>query len=243
MRFVVQHLQQQWRQKQGPQKPVLRIAVGGKASVWSGVWAVMLVLGGAGWAHAAEVDTPVDTQEAPAQLSIPSGKYGLDKTHGYITFSYSHLGFSNPEVGFNEFDVDLTLDAETISASTFTVTIAADSIDSRVAEFDRHLKGADYFDVENHKDIVFVSESLTMTSATTADIAGNLSIRGVSHPITLNAVLNKAGMHPLLRVPALGVSASAVISRSKWGLTKYVPMVSDAVELRIEVELPQAKSG
>lgn len=176
-----------------------------------------------------------------AELGVPSGQYGLDKTHGYITFSYSHLGFSNPEVGFNDFDVDLVLDAQNPENSSFDVTIAAASIDSRVAEFDRHLHGADYFDVQAHPSIAFVSSAISMTSATTADITGNLTIKGVSKPVTLAATLNKAGMHPLQKVPALGVSARAMIKRSDWGLSKYVPMVSDDVELRIEVELPRAK--
>ena len=94
---------------------------------------------------------------AAAKVDVPSGAYGLDKTHGYITFGYSHLGFSNPEVGFNEFDVELMLDAADLQNSTLKVTIDVSSIDSRVAEFDKHLKNADYFDVANHPGITFVS--------------------------------------------------------------------------------------
>lgn len=184
-----------------------------------------------------------EVAEAPAAagLGVPDGRYGLDKTHGYITFGYSHLGFSNPEVGFNDFDVDLTLDASSPEASSFSVNINAESVDSRVDKFDDHLKGADYFDVANHKAITFVSEKISMTSANTADITGLLTIKGQSHPVTLAAVLNKAGMHPLAGIPALGVSATATLSRSQWGLSKYVPMVSDEVQLRIEIELPLSK--
>ena len=80
-----------------------------------------------------------------------------------------------------------------------------------------------------------------MTSANTADITGLLTIKGQSHPVTLAAVLNKAGVHPLAGIPALGVSATATLSRSQWGLNKYVPMVSDEVQLRIEIELPLSK--
>lgn len=189
---------------------------------------------------AAPQAAPQAEAEAVA-LSVPDGRYGLDKTHGYITFSYSHLGFSNPEVGFNQFDVDLMLNSADPAASTFEVRIDAASIDSRVDEFNNHLVGADYFDVENYPEISFVSRSIRMTSDNTADITGTLTIKDQSHPLTLAAVLNKAGMHPLARVPALGVSATATLSRSQWGLKKYVPMVSDEVELRIEIELPQAK--
>ena len=172
-----------------------------------------------------------------AELPVPSGSYGLDKTHGYVTFSYTHLGFSNPQVGFNAFDVDLQLDSTNLANSSFSVVIDAASIDSRVAEFDRHLHGEDYFAVAAHPQITFVSSAIAITSANTADISGDLKIRGVSKPVTLKATLNKAGMHPLQRRPALGVSARATIKRSEWGLAKYVPMVSDEVDLEIEVEL------
>lgn len=76
---------------------------------------------------------------ASAGLSeVPSGAYGLDKTHGYITFSYSHLGFSNPHVGFRSFEVDLNLDNENIENSVVSVTIDATSVDSRVEVFNGH---------------------------------------------------------------------------------------------------------
>lgn len=180
---------------------------------------------------------------ADSAVDVPSGSYGLDKTHGYVTFSYSHLGFSNPEVGFNDFDVDLTLDAEDLQNSSFSVVIEAASIDSRVAEFDTHLKAETYFDVANHQKINFTSSAIEMTSADTANITGMLTIKGIAKPVTLAAVLNKAGMHPLQRVPAIGVSATATILRSDWGLTKYVPMVSDEVTLTIEVELPKVQAA
>ena len=221
-------------------------------SLFTAVLFVSAVLAGLATSAAAAAATAPDltaTPKAPpasatgaASLSVPDGRYGLDKTHGYITFSYSHLGFSNPEVGFKVFDVELNLNAADPAASTFEARIDAASIDSRVDEFNKHLVGADYFDVENYPEITFVSGSIRMTSDTTADITGTLTIKDQSHPLTLAAVLNKAGMHPLARVPALGVSARATLSRSQWGLKKYVPMVSDEVELRIEIELPQAQA-
>lgn len=221
------------------------------------VWAKTLRVTGLGWVALLALTSPINPVYAEdsvksvaksaalttAAVDVPSGAYGLDKTHGYVTFSYSHLGFSNPEVGFNEFDVDLQLDAQNLQNSTFTVQIEAASIDSRVAEFDKHLKGTDYFDVTAHPLITFASTGMAMTSATTADITGVLTIKGIAKPITLAAVLNKAGIHPLQRVPAVGVSASAQIKRSEWGLSKYVPMVGDDVTLRIEVELPKASTA
>ncbi len=86
---------------------------------------------------------------AGADLSdVPSGEYGLDDHHGYISFTYSHIGFSTPHVGFREFDANLTLDSENPENSVIEVVIDTASIDSRVDDFDDHLKSADFFEVE-----------------------------------------------------------------------------------------------
>ena len=173
-----------------------------------------------------------------ADLSeVPSGKYALDSTHGYITFTYSHLGFSNPRVGFNSFDTVLDLDTDSPENSTVAVTIDAASIDSRVAEFNEHLNGADFFNTAEYPTITFKSTRVTATGDNTFDVTGDLTILGTTKPVTLATTINKAGNHPLRNVPTVGVSASTKLMRSEWGLGAYVPAVSDEVELSIEVEL------
>ena len=178
-------------------------------------------------------------QALAADLGIPRGSYGLDKTHAYISFGYSHLGFSTPQVGFNDFDVQLQLDAADPSKSEFAVTIEAASVDSRVAKFDEHLRGADYFDVATFPQITFVSTSIQMLDEKTATVQGDLTIKGVTKPTNLKLTLNKAGNHPILRKPTLGVSAVGTISRSQWGLSNYAPAVSDEVTLTVSVEMPK----
>ena len=172
-----------------------------------------------------------------ANFSVPSGTYELEKTHGYITFSYNHLGFSTPHVGFNSFDVSLEADAEDPSKSSVQVTIDAASIDSRVDEFDKHLNGPDYFDTEKHPEITFSSTSMTSTGENTFAVAGDLTIKGVTKPIVLNATINKADKHPLRGVPTIGLSASGTVSRTEMGLGAYVPAVGDEVTINITVEM------
>ncbi len=175
---------------------------------------------------------------AAADLAnVPSGKYALDSSHGYITFTYSHLGFSNPRVGFNSFDTLLELDNEKPENSKVEVTIDATSIDSRVAEFNEHLNGADFFNTAEHPTITFKSTKVEATGDNTFDVTGDLTILGKTRPVTLATTINKAGNHPLQNVPAVGVSASTRLMRSAWGLDAYVPAVGDEVELSIEVEL------
>jgi len=175
---------------------------------------------------------------ASAELSsVPSGVYTLDSSHGYITFTYSHLGFSNPRIGFNNFDTKLKLDSDDPDNSTIEVTIDASSIDSRVAEFNKHLNSSDFFNTAEYPTITFESTKVEATGNSTFDVTGNLTILGTTKSVTLAATINKAANHPMLDVPTVGVSASTKIKRSEWGLGAYVPAVSDEVELSIEVEL------
>ena len=168
---------------------------------------------------------------------VPSGKYTLDSSHGYITFTYSHLGFSNPRVGFNRFDTELTLDSGNPENSAVEVTIDASSIDSRVAEFNDHLNGSDFFNTAEYPTITFKSTKVEATGENTFDVTGDLTILGTTKPVTLATTINKAANHPMRNVPTVGLSASAKLMRSEWGLGAYVPAVSDEVELSIEVEL------
>lgn len=173
-----------------------------------------------------------------ADLSdVPSGEYTLDSSHGYITFTYSHLGFSNPRVGFNRFDTTLTLDSSNPENSTVEVTIDASSIDSRVPEFNDHLTGSDFFNTAEYPTITFTSTQVETTGENTFAVTGDLTILGTTRPVTLVTTINKAANHPMRDVPTVGVSASAKLMRSEWDLGAYVPAVSDEVELSIEVEL------
>jgi polyisoprenoid-binding protein YceI len=175
-----------------------------------------------------------------ADLSaVPSGTYALDDAHGYITFTYTHLGFSNPRVGFNDFTTTLSLDNAAPENSTVDVTIDAASIDSRVPVFNEHLVGEDWFNTAEYPEITFRSTSIESTGDTSFAVNGELTIMGTTKPVTLNATINKAAEHPLRNVPAIGVSATTDILRSEWGLGGYVPAVSDEVRISIEVELLQ----
>lgn len=170
-------------------------------------------------------------------LSVPDGRYELDDTHAYITFSYSHLGFSTPHLGFREFSVAVELDAENPAQSTLDVKIVAGSIDSRVEKFDEILRGPDFFNVSEHPDIHFAASGISMTGANKANITGTLTIKGVSQPVVLDARIDRAAEHPMLKLPVLGVSAFTEISRSAFKLGKYAPAVGDKVSVYITAEL------
>ena len=180
---------------------------------------------------------------ANADLSnLPSGQYGLDKTHGYISFTYDHVGFSTPHIGFRSFELTMMLDSEHPENSSVEVAIDASSIDSRVPEFNVHLNGEEFFDTENFPEITFKSTGMKSTGADTYDVAGILTIKDVSRPVTLAATINKATDHPWKKIPWIGVSAETTVNRSEWNLIRALPGVSDEVTIYISVEMPKTES-
>lgn len=168
--------------------------------------------------------------------TLPAGEYVMDKTHGYVTFSYSHLGFSNPILRFNDIDATVMFDADKVTASKVMVEIDPASIDSAVPKFDGHLVGKDFFDVANHPEITFVSTGMEMNSDYTGTLTGNLTVKGITKPVTLAATLNKAGPHPFTNKPTFGVSAVGKIDRTEFDLGAYAPNVGAEVTVSLEVE-------
>ncbi len=168
---------------------------------------------------------------------VPDGPYDVDDTHGYILFSYTHLGLSRPTVGFNDFDAVLTLDADDPTQSTIEVTIDAASVDSRVPVFNEHLNSPDWLDTATHPEITFTSTTIEPAGDDRYTVVGDLTVKGITKPVTLAATINAATMHPMRNVPVVGVSATGTVLRSDYGLEQYAPAVTDELELRIEVEM------
>ena len=180
---------------------------------------------------------------AQADLSdVPSGEYGLDDHHAYISFTYSHIGYSTPHIGFRNFDANLMLDSENPQNSEIEVVIDTTSIDSRVDEFNGHLRGSNFFDTDNYPQATFKSTRIEGTGEDTFNVTGDLTIKDVTKSVTLEATLNKAAMHPMRKIPAVGFSAETTIMRSDFGLDRAVPAVGDEVTIYITVEMPKKES-
>ena len=207
-----------------------------------------LTLGACSQAETAVSNAAEKTAEAAKAIvpdtsisDIPSGKYVMDKTHGYVTFSYWHQGFSKPVLRFDDVDAVLTLDNENPVNSSVDVTINADSINTAIPKFDTHIKNEDMFDVANYPTITFKSTKLTQTTPATGTLTGDLTMKGVTKPITLDVRFNKAGNHFRTKKPMAGFSATGKLMRSDWNMGYAVPNVGDAVNLVIEAEFNAAE--
>ncbi len=173
--------------------------------------------------------------------NITPGSYELDDTHAYLSFSYSHLGLSNPQIQFADFEASLELNGDDMSLSQVRITIDAASVDSTVPELDDDLKGPDFFDVANHPEITFQSTAYEETSDSSGRLTGDLSVRGVTLPVTLDVSINSASMNPLNRKEMIGFSATGSINRSDYGLTAYAPLIGDELSLAVQIEFEKVR--
>lgn len=170
--------------------------------------------------------------------------YRFDKNHTQIRFSWNHLGLSTQSAQFMDYDGTITFDQNAPEKSTVNVAIKPASVASGIADFDKHLKSADFFEVDKFSEITFKSTKVIRTGPKTGRIIGDLTIRGITKPVTLDVVFNYAGAHPLgalnakyKNVYAAGFTAYTSVLRSDFGLGKYAPIVSDKVDIVINTEL------
>lgn len=171
---------------------------------------------------------------APVQAQIE--RYDFDKAHTQILFFVNHLGFSNSQGEFHDYDGAFVFDRGEPEKSSVEVTIQTASIDMDDEKWDAHMKSADFFDVEKFSAMTFKSTGVEVTGENTANITGDLTLLGVSKPVVLAVTHNKSGKHPFGDKFVAGFSANAVIKRSDFGMNYGLPMVGDEVQIRIEVE-------
>ena len=188
----------------------------------------------------AEAQAPAEGIQSIA-AAIPVGTYVPDDTHAYLSFSYSHLGLSNPQLFFRDFDAVLELDGNNMSNSSVNITIDATSIDSSVPELDEELKSDSFFDVANHPNITFQSTAYEQLTEDTGRVTGDLVVRGVARPVTLDVKINSAAMSRNTRKEMIGVSVTGTVNRSDYGMDAYLPMISDELSLDIQVEFEQVR--
>ena len=170
-------------------------------------------------------------------------RYDLDPNHTRIDFSWTHFGFSHPMGRFDRFDGDFRFDPADPTKSSVTVTIPIDSIDTGVAKLDAHLKTDEFFDVAKYPTATFKSTRVERSGERGLKVTGDLTLHGVTKPVVLDVTVNRVGRHPMAGRDAAGFDASATIKRSDFGISNYVPNVSDEIRLSISTEAMVPAAG
>ena len=191
--------------------------------------ALMLVAGGT--ALVAQMPTAAPGTKDAAKVT--GGTYKVDGGHTQVVFAWDHMGFTNNMGTIAEPTGTLTLDKANPAASKVSVEFPVSNIRTGVAKLDEHLMKADFFDAAKFPTATFVSTSVKPDGATGADITGNLTIKGVTKPVTLDAEFYGAGVQPMSKKENVGFVATTTIKRSEFGMGYGVPIVSDAIELKV----------
>lgn len=162
--------------------------------------------------------------------------YKLDPGHTNVLASWNHFGYSNPSINFGQVDGTLVYDADQVSASSVQVTLPLTGLSALADQFYDHLTSDKWFDAAKYPAATFKSTRVEAAGEGKLKVTGDLTIKGITKPVTLNVTINKVGVQPIAKREAAGFSATATIKRTDFDLGKYVPNVSDEVKLSITTE-------
>lgn len=169
-----------------------------------------------------------------AALAAPQ-TYALDPDHTFPRFSYTHMGLSKQILRLNKTTGTVVLDKEAKQAKV-DVTMDMKSIDTGSEAFDEHIQAPDLLDTAQYPTARFTSSEVVFEGDKLVSIKGDLTIKGITKPITLTVTSFFNGTHPMLKKDAIGANATTVIKRSDFNAGKFAPAVGDEVTLDIALE-------
>ncbi len=174
---------------------------------------------------------------ATPALAAPE-TYVVDPTHTFARFAYSHFGLSTQLSRFDKTSGTVVLDK---AAKTASVDIVIDmtSVDTGYATFNEHIRGPDFLDTARYPTATFKSTKVDFAGDKPTAIHGNLTIKGVTRPVTLTVTRYVNMAHPMLKKDAIGADATVVIKRSEFNAAKYAPAVGDDVTISVALEAVQ----
>lgn len=167
--------------------------------------------------------------------------WAIEPAHTHIGFSVRHLGLSSTPGVFKRFQAQLEYEDDNLEATRLRFEVEVASIDTAFALRDAHLRGPDWFAVEQHPKAIFVSHRVRQHGQRLA-VEGELTLRGITLPLTLEARLTGRATNPWTQAPVCGFEASGNISRSAYGMGAFPGALSDEVQLQLQVEIsPEIK--
>lgn len=172
-----------------------------------------------------------------AAVAFPAAaadSYTIDPSHTYPSFEINHLGFSNMRGTFQTTSGKITIDPGKGGSIEATIDVA--SVNTGFAKRDEHLRSPDFLDVAKYPTMTFKSSKLKFNGTALASAEGDLTLHGVTKPVTLTITNFNCANHPMTKKPACGANATTTIKRSDFGVSTFVPAISDEVKISIEIE-------
>ncbi len=169
----------------------------------------------------------------PAYSAMES--FTVDPRHTYPSFEVNHMGLSTQRGRFNSASGKITLDRDA-KKGTVEIEIDTRTVSTGLEELEKHLRNEDFFNVDKHPKITFRSSAVEFAGENPKSVAGDLTLLGVTKPVTLSISSFNCRVHPINKKFVCGADASTTIKRSEFGMTYAIPAVSDEVKLFIQVE-------
>lgn len=169
---------------------------------------------------------------AEAAAKVAAGTYTVDTDHTQIAWGINHLGFNVYYGIFGSTTGTLTLDPAKPASASVSLTIPVDKVTTTSEKLNAHLKSADFFDTAKFSTATFKSTGVVVDGLK-AKITGDLTIKGITKPVVLDARFTGAGPNPMSKIETVGFEASATIKRSDYGITYALPVLGDEVSLHI----------
>ena len=179
----------------------------------------------------------VSAAAASPALAAPQ-TYVVDGTHTFPSFSYSHFGLSTQLSKFDKTTGTVTLDKEAKTGAV-DITIDMKSVNTGYDTFNEHIQGEDFLDTAKYPTATFKSTKVSFDGDKPATIDGELTIKGVTKPVTLKVSHFVTMPHPMLKKDTIGANASTVIKRSEFNAGKFAPHVGDDVTITVSLEAIQ----
>jgi polyisoprenoid-binding protein YceI len=171
-------------------------------------------------------------------LALPAyaaDSYTVDSRHTWPQYEIMHLGFSTQRGRFDETAGKITLD-RAAKTGTVNIVIKSGSISTGLAKWDEHMKSEDFFNAAKFPEMTFKADKVVFEGDKPASLPGQFTLLGVTKPLTLTITHFGCGPHPVNKKEVCGADAEGTIKRSEYGMTKYLPGISDEVKLVINIE-------
>ncbi|WP_227677410.1 YceI family protein [Psychrobacter ciconiae] len=176
-----------------------------------------------------------------ANAALPT-QWQLDNSHTRVGFSVEHLGFSTTMGHFDKVSGTLNYNIKAPNKTTMNFVIDTNSINTAFEARDNHLRKEDFFNVKKYPTMTFKSTKVNFYNPQQAKVDGNLTLLGVTKPVTLNVTLKKIANSPMTKKPVIGFRATGVIDRTEFGMTTFADGITTKVPIQIDGELVE-KTG
>jgi polyisoprenoid-binding protein YceI len=180
---------------------------------------------------------------AAAAAPLHATTYTLEPNYTQGIFRWDHLGFSSPAGMFSQGEGTLEFDQADPTHSSVMVTIPLASLSTGVPGLDDHFRSEDFFETARFPTATFKSTRVDNGASTNQlKVTGDLNLHGVTRPVTLDVTIVRVGINPRSHLPTVGFDATTTLKRSDFGLGKYVPQVSDEIQMHIISQAVEAKA-